>query len=151
MSSWRWVAPRLPTLALIALGLAGLYVASSLEFGTPSAPGSGFFPTIVCLLIAIFGAAALASPEESTGDPEGGESGGQVRIWVVVAALAAYTWMLEPVGFLLTTTALLLLLLRGIGAVRWAAAAPAAVIGAATCFWGFTRLGVPLPAGILAF
>lgn len=151
MSAWRWVAPRLPTLALIAVGLAGLYVASGLEFGTPSAPGSGFFPTIVCLLIATFGAAALAGPEEPAANAEAGESGGRARIWIVVAALAAYTWALEPVGFLLTTTALLVLLLRGIGGVRWAVSAPAAVIGAATCFWGFTRLGVPLPSGVLAF
>lgn len=140
---------RLPALAVVVLGLAGLYVASSLAFGTVSAPGSGFFPTLVCILIVIFGGIALADGRPA--GPEESDKGGQARVWVVVVGLAVYIWALKPVGFPIATAVLLVMLLRGIGNVRGAVSAPAAIVGAAACYWGFTRLGVPLPAGVLGF
>jgi putative tricarboxylic transport membrane protein len=153
MTVWRWLAPRLPSAALLALGLAGLYEASSLTFGTVHQPGSGFFPTVVCVLIVVFSGLALAEPHArgQAAEDADGARGAHARLWLVVGSLFVYVWLLKPIGFLVATVALLLLLLRGIGGARWAVSAPAALVGSAACYWGFTRLGVPLPAGVLGF
>ncbi|MGH8698411.1 MAG: tripartite tricarboxylate transporter TctB family protein [Burkholderiales bacterium] len=137
---------RLPAAALIGVGLAALYAASDLSFGTVRQPGSGFFPTLVCVALIVFGGLALADPARALPAPG---SGGEARIWLVVAALAAYGWALAPVGFLPCTMALLLLLLRGIGGVSWPISLAAAAVGAIACYGLFTRLGMPLPAGVL--
>ena len=152
MIVWRRLAPRLPSAALLVLGLAGLYEASSLAFGTVRQPGSGFFPTLVCVLIVVFSGMALADPHaRGPAEDADGAPGTEARVWLVVGSLVVYVGLLKPIGFPIATAVLLLLLLRGIGKARWAVSAPAALVGAAACYWGFTRLGVPLPAGVLGF
>jgi hypothetical protein len=142
---------RLPAAALIGVGLAGLYAASGLSFGTVRQPGSGFFPTLICILLVAFGGLALAQPVDAAPREEAGNSPGHARVWLTIAALAAYAWTLTPVGFLACTVVLLLLLLRGIGGTSWRASLSAAAIGSLACYALFTRLGMPLPAGILGF
>jgi putative tricarboxylic transport membrane protein len=146
----RQITGRLPALALIGLGLAALTEASGLSFGTLRQPGSGFYPTLVCIALIAFGALSLgaAAPPSSS---SAAEAGGHARVGLVVAALAAYVWALTPVGFLLCTVALLLLLLRGIGGVSWLASTAAAALGALACQALFTRLGMPLPVGLIGF
>lgn len=151
LSAWRTLGPRLPSAALVALGLAALYKASNLPFGTVREPDSGFFPSLICIALIVFAGVSLAtfeapSPAEGTPEPRG-----PVRVWVVVAALAAYALALVPVGFLLCTAALIVLLLKGMGAVPWLLSLALAATAAAACYGLFTRLGVPLPAGILGF
>lgn len=142
---------RLPALAVIGFGFAALYEASSLAFGSMREPGSGFFPTLVCILLIAFGVLTLVEPAHTRLDETHGDSSGQRRIWVVVASLAVYVFVLQPVGFVVATAALLLILLRGIGRVAWSVSAAAAVVGSVACYAGFTRLGSPLPAGVLGF
>jgi putative tricarboxylic transport membrane protein len=145
----RQVIERLPALALIALALAALHEASGLAFGTLRQPGSGFYPTLVCVALIAFGALSLAAPA-SQGSPAAPPAG-HARVWLVVTALAAFVWMLNPVGFVLCAALLLLLLLRGIGGVSWLASTTAAALGSLACYALFTRLGMPLPAGLLGF
>jgi hypothetical protein len=146
----RQITGRLPALALIGLGLAALTEASGLSFGTLRQPGSGFYPTLVCVALIAFGALSLAAagpaPSSAAAQP-----GGHARVWLVVAALMAFVWALNPVGFLLCAAVLLLFLLRGIGGVSWLASITAAALGALACYALFTRLGMPLPAGLLGF
>jgi hypothetical protein len=146
----RQITGRLPALALIGLGLAALTEASSLSFGTLQQPGSGFYPTLVCAALIAFGALSLGAAAPASGS-SASEARGHARVWLVVAALAAYVWALIPVGFLLCSAALLLLLLRGIGGVSSLASSAAAALGALACYALFTRLGMPLPAGVLGF
>lgn len=146
----RQITGRLPALALIGLGLAALIEASGLSFGTLRQPGSGFYPTLVCVTLIAFGALSLgaAAPASSS---SAAEAGGHARVWLVVVALAVYVWVLIPVGFLLCTVVLLMFLLRGIGGVSWLGSTAAAALGAVACYALFTRLGMPLPAGLLGF
>jgi putative tricarboxylic transport membrane protein len=146
----RQVSGRLPALALIGLGLAALIEASGLSFGTLRQPGSGFYPMLVCIALIAFGALSLAAAGPAPSSAAA-QAGGHARVWLVVAALLAYVWVLIPVGFLLSTMALLLLLLRGIGGVAWLGSTTAAALGAVACYALFTRLGMPLPAGLLGF
>lgn len=142
---------RLPAAVLIGLGLAALYEASSLPFGTVREPDSGFYPTLVCVALIVFGALALAGPVRPSPEGKAPVPGGHARVWVIAAALAAYAWGIAPIGFLLCTAALLTVLLRGIGRVPWPASLAAAAIGSAACYGLFTQLGMPLPAGVLGF
>lgn len=151
MSGWRRLAPRLPSAALMGLGLAALYKASSLPFGTVREPDSGFYPILICIALAAFAGISFASPEQPRASEGGSHPRGSLRVWGIVVAMVLYVWALGAVGFLLCTTALVLLLLRGIGALPWLHSVVAAVVAAAACYALFTRLGVPLPAGVLSF
>ena len=151
MSGWRALSRQLPSAALVAFGLAALYKASSLPFGTVREPGSGFYPSLICVALIVFAAVSFALPEPPSPLQDTAAPRGALRVWIVVAALAAYAWALVAVGFLLCTAALIVLLLRGYGEVSWRASVSAAVLAAVACHGLFTRLGVPLPAGILGF
>ena len=151
MSGRRWLAPRLPSAALMALGLAALYKASSLPFGTVREPDSGFYPILICIALVAFAGISFASPEPPGASEGDSHPRGSSRVWSIVVAMVLYVWALGAVGFLLCTTALVVLLLRGIGALPWLHSVVAAVVAAAACYALFTRLGVPLPAGILSF
>lgn len=142
---------RLPSVALVGLGLAALYEASSLPFGTARQPDSGFYPILVCIALIVFGVVAAAEGMPSSPDEKPTDAGAQARVWLVIVALAAYAWAVAPIGFILCTAALLVLLLRGIGRVRWSASMVAGVLASVACYSLFTRLGLPLPAGVLGF
>lgn len=131
---------------LVLLGVAAVYAASRLAFGSARAPETGFFPTLIALALVLFSGLALAERPEN---PAPLERGGGGRLWVVTGATAAYGVLIQPAGFLICTAALLLLLLRGIGRLPWTASVVAA-LGASIATYGlFTRLGMPLPAGVL--
>jgi len=137
--------------ALIAFGLAALYAATDLHFGTARQPGTGFFPILVAVAVVVFAALAFAERPE----PQGGEktvaAGGQARVWAVIAALAVYAGLINAAGFILSTAVLLFLLLRLIGRASWAGTAIGVLSGSIGCYWVFTRLGLPLPAGVFGF
>jgi putative tricarboxylic transport membrane protein len=143
------LGPRLPAAALAAFGLAALYKASALPFGSASQPGSGFFPTLIGVALVVFGAVScFAAPakREAAEAPARGEA----AVWLVSIALLAYALALPRVGFVPCTAAIILLLLRGIGGVSWLASLIAAIAAAVACYLLFTRLGVALPPGVLA-
>jgi tripartite tricarboxylate transporter TctB family protein len=140
-----------PAIALIGLGLAALYAASSLPFGTARQPDSAFFPVLVSAALVLFAVLALASGGQSAAGEGESEPAEHARVWSVIVALAAYAGLIKSAGFIICTTLLVLLLLRGIGRVSWTAALAGAVLGSAGCYALFTRLGMPLPAGILGF
>lgn len=151
MKGWRaLLGERIGSLFLAGLGLGGLYIASRLNFGNAHQPGSGFYPVLVCVLLASLGVLSLvrADPEPPA---EPVSAGGDARIWIVVASLVVYIWALPRVGFVLCTVALLLLLLRGVGRVSWTGSAISAVVGSVATYAGLVRLGLPLPAGLLPF
>lgn len=144
------LARRLPAAALIALALAALYEASSLPFGTARQPDSGFYPILVCVALVVFAALALADAPRAPRRDEPVDDVEHARVWLVVVALAVYAGMVTAVGFLVCTAALLILLLR-VGRVSWVASIAAALLASFASYALFTRLGMPLPAGILGF
>lgn len=132
---------------LVVLGVAAVYAATRLTFGSARQPETGFFPTLVAVAFLLFSGLALA---ERPQDAEPAEAGATARIAAVVIAVALYAALVQRVGFVLCTVAVLLVLLRAIGRVSWTASALASVIAALACYELFTRLGMPLPPGVLA-
>lgn len=137
---------------LLAFGVYALYEAMKLPFGGLRAPDSGFFPACVAAALTLFALMAIVSePARADVSAAVRDGSGGARVTMAAAALLLYVLGLKPLGFLICTLALMLLLLRGIYEVSWRSALLAALPSVAVCYFVFTRLGVPLPAGILAF
>ena len=67
----------------------------------------------------------------------------------LIACLVVYCFALEPLGFLVASIPLMLLLLRAIDPVRWPLAIPLAVLAPLGVWWVLKRvLLIQLPAGI---
>jgi len=142
---------RMAAAALVAVGLAALYEATSFAFGTVRQPGTGFFPVLVAAAVVFFAAIAFAERPDPESDSEPGKPGGAARVWTVVTALAVYAVALKAVGFIICTALLMVVLQRSVGRVSWIATATGVVFGSIGCYWMFTRLGLPLPDGLFGF
>lgn len=135
--------------ALIAAGLFALYPRVELPFGTLREPGAGFFPVVVAVALILFAALALIGAVTET-DESKAPPGGLLRASVMAVTVALYAWLVPIAGFLLCTVTLLLVALR-LGSVRWMPTLLFAATGAIGSYLLFTRLGVPLPSGLLGF
>ena len=135
---------------LVGIGVFALYQATGLPLGNLREPDAGFFPVVVAVTLTLFAAFALNSRAYETDHPHA-ERGGIARVLIVSASLGAYAWLLPSVGFVLCTAVLLGVLLRGVGEVSWRSTVIGASGGAAGCYFLFTRLGMPLPPGLLGF
>lgn len=134
----------------LTLGAAAVYESSKLPFGTIHAPGPGFFPwwtsIIIVLLALILMVQGLAS--RSRTDREG--SGRIVRVALLLVVLSTYTFLLDPLGYLLSTFLLVLFMLRAVDSQRWTVALGMAAITAVGSYFVFAVwLSVPLPRGPL--
>ena len=136
--------------ALIGVGLFALYARTGLPFGNLREPGAGFFPVVIAVALILFAAFALTS-RTLEADESQAEPGSVVRVSILTAMIATYAGLLPSVGFVLCTTALLGVTLRVLGDVGWQSTVVCAAGGATGSYFLFTRLGMPLPAGVLGF
>ena len=68
---------------------------------------------------------------------------------MIIACLVVFCFALEPLGFLLSSIPLMLLLLRAIEPVRWPLAIPLAVLAPLGMWWVLKRLLlIQLPTGM---
>jgi putative tricarboxylic transport membrane protein len=124
---------------LIGLGL-GIFVIRSglkLKLGTIHDPGSGFVLFYTGILMCAF-AATIIFAALTEGGPSFGSRWKDAR-WtkpvIVIACLTAFAFALDPLGFLLSSIPLMLLLMRLIDPVRWELAIPICrhVVAAQAC------------------
>ena len=135
--------------ALLGLGLFAIYKASALPFGSVSSPDAGLFPVSIAVALTVF--AALSLMARPTAAAESAERAGVVRVGVLIAAIAGYAMLLPRAGFIVCTLVLLAVVLRGLGRVGWLATIVCTIAGTLACYVLFTRLGMPLPAGLFGF
>jgi hypothetical protein len=148
------------TAALAWFVFGAITAALSLQYplGTLRAPGSGFFPLALGVLLMGLAAAhavrvrreqpkPAVAPEAKPRWPD--EATRRVLLFMGVVALA--TALLQPLGYVATGFLLMLGLLRVFG-VRWDAAALIAALSAVASYFLFVQwLGIPMPAGPLGF
>jgi putative tricarboxylic transport membrane protein len=148
--------------AVFAFALAALYIYATslfpaLDISDPLGPkafpymiGTGLLLSAVALLVQTL----RAKKPERTG--EGQKISGEGRhYWVVGAAaiwtgvyLAAFEWL----GYALSTSIYLLLLMAYFHRGKWTSNILTSVLYSCISYWMFTKLlGVPLPRGILPF
>jgi putative tricarboxylic transport membrane protein len=137
------------SIVILAAGFA-IFEASRLPFGTLRTPDAGFFPLCLSALLLVAGAAivlrSFTTPTQSLQFTP--------QTWYVpVAAITfvLYAFTVQTVGFVLSTIAALLLLMRGLGGMSWTRAVIISVPAVALSYLGFRELGVPLPRGFLPF
>ena len=135
--------------SLLGVGLLAIYKASELPFGSLHQPDSGLFPVAVAVVLTLLAGLSLAAPPFKGGTKA--ESAGIKRVLVLIAALMAYALLLPRAGFLVCTVTLLALMLRGFGHVSWIGTAVSSALATIGCYYLFTRLGLPLPAGPIVF
>ena len=143
--------------ALLLIGLAGylLFAGRALRFGTMRVPQTGFFPSVLAVLLLLFSLIALAQALRQKADgPAPGKiaTEGWFRIGATLATLVGFAAALESLGFLLSTFLLMMLLLRAIEAPPWPKVIVVALATALGAYGLFSwLLGVLLPAGVLGF
>jgi hypothetical protein len=137
---------------IITIAVAGFLFlnARDLPFGTISAPDAGFFPKLLSAILAVAGLGLVArSTFEKEALPEF-----TARSWAVpigAAALLLYAALIDRLGFVLCTVAIMFLLMTVYGRLRWAVSLAVSISAVAVCYFCFTELGVPLPQGVLTF
>jgi hypothetical protein len=136
---------------VVLCGAGGFFLreAFHLPFGTLSAPDAGFFPRSLATLLLLAGIVLFVRsfriPPELLDFTK--------RSWGVALAIALlflYGVLLERVGFVISTVAILFLLMKVYGELGWKLSLLIAVPSVVVTYLGFLQLGVPLPAGPLA-
>jgi len=141
-------------LALLAVAAFALLSARGLPFGTLHQPGAGFFPKNLAVLVGVLAATLLVRGAVVPAPSVRGlwpERNGLRRFALMLASLVGYVCILEPVGYVLTTAGLFVVLLRWVGRQTWAATSIVAVLAAGGSYLLFARwLLVSLPVGLWA-
>jgi len=135
--------------ALLCFGLAATVQARRLAVGEPGQPGPGFFPfwlavafTIVTLALFIHSFRAQPSMA-SAGEPPRWRA-----LVLTFFSLLGYAMALEPLGFLLATFLLMLVLFRAVEPLGWPAAVGGSLAASLLSYTLFkVWLQVQLPAG----
>ena len=83
---------------LLGLGLISIYKAAALPFGSLGSPDSGLYPVYVGVALTLFAALSLVARSPVTAEPV--ERAGVVRVFVLIAAVAIYAWLLPRAGFI---------------------------------------------------
>ena len=133
---------------LLVFGLIALEEASRLRFGSLARPGPGFVPVVlaagfslVCAVLLV-----LARPREDEAAPVARL--GWPKIGATMTALFVYALVLESVGFVAATFALLLFFFKALERQRWLVALASSLVTALVTYLVFkVWLNVQLPAG----
>lgn len=141
---------RAGSLVFLAVGLYGLILSLQIPMGKWNEPGAGIFPLIVSILLCISGSILFVTGK------------GQVEIdwpeiikqqWTpfrIVALTAGFILALNPLGYLVTSSLYLFLLLFWISQYRlWFSLGLAITIGIGSWYIFAKLLAVQLPQGIL--
>jgi hypothetical protein len=137
---------------VVLMVLAGIALADAwqLPFGSLLAPDAGFFPQLLSVLLLIVGGIIVATSFVSASNPTH-FSPESWHVAIAVAAFIIYGLVLTRLGFVLTTIGIMLLMIRGLGRMKWTQALLIAVPSVLASYVGFTQLGVPLPRGLFFF
>lgn len=128
----------------VALGLACLAYAVSLDLGTPREAGPGLWPATASLLLVVAGSWSLVFERRSQGAER--FSHGAIGIGVGVAGLVVFVLLISRIGFEIPTLLTMVLWLKVLGREGWLTTAVVSVVTTAVLYLLFVALlGVPLP------
>ena len=135
----------------LLFGATAAYESTKLPFGTIHSPGPGFFPWWTSILIVLLALVLLVQVLTSRSAAAAAEGFGRIaKVVALLIVLAAYTFLLDLVGYPLCTFFLVLFMLRVTDPQPWAIAVGVAGITAVGSYIVFAMwLSVPLPRGPL--
>lgn len=138
-------------LTLLCLAVFAWASAWALPIGTLRQPGAGFFPKHLAVLMALL-AVLLIVRGCLTRAPASADlwsdRAGVARVGGMLATLVGYVFVVEAVGYIPTTAALFLVMLRWIGRQGWGVTLTVAVLASGGSYLLFARwLAISLPSG----
>ncbi len=143
------------SILLILLGMGVIIESIRLKVGTPLMPQPGFFPLLGGLFLVGLSMVLLVRAWRGSGDAsqQPREAFGELRRpMILVACLAVYAAVMEPVGYILPTVFIAVVVLRVLGVTSWKVVGLASLGLSIGTYVLFGRLlGIDLPAGILSF
>ena len=135
---------------LMLLAAFCLYESWHLPFGTLSAPDAGFFPRLLSFLLLLCGAAVTALALLTS--PQQVEFGGRTwHVAIATALLIVYAITVQQIGYLVATMIVVVVLMRWLSRMAWKRTLAIAVPSVFLSWLAFSKLGVPLPSGIMPF
>src|SRR4030088_1259764 len=113
----------------LVLGVFVIWAGVKLKLGSINDPGSGYVLFYTGILMCLFALTVIVAAVTEGGPSFGsrGEGARWTKPLTIIACLTAFSFALEPLGFLLSAIPLMLLLLRAIDPVRWRLGIPLAV------------------------
>ncbi len=138
----------------MGLGVFATFYSYSLGLRGLTGPGPGLMPFLVGVLLFLASVYLLVASFLKRGDriiQEGPNKAHLRKACLAVISLIAYALFLETLGFLITTTLLLVTLFKGMGSKRWSTVIMVSVLTSLITYFGFTYLRLRLPMGILSF
>jgi len=145
-------ADRAGAVLALALGILLIFQGGKLPPGKEGAPGPGFFPVWIGFGLISLSLLLLIRPlgGQKFGDlfPRGNEA---LRVVRVLLTLILYAALLKPLGFIIATFCLFLVLLQFYQRGRWWVAVALSLAAVLGSYWLFARVfEMPLPEGLLA-
>ena len=136
---------------LILLGIGVLAEALRLGVGTLLTPQPGFFPFLDGFLLIALSVVLLAQGLRGRGEKT--QAFGEMRRpAILVAIMAVYVGVLDPIGYVLSTIVIAVVILRVLGVTSWKTLSLASLALAVGTYFLFARiLGIELPSGVLPF
>jgi putative tricarboxylic transport membrane protein len=133
------------------VGFAVIIWGFRLEVGTLTTPLAGFFPLIVgCGMVGLSAILTLMGWLGRSGRPQA--FGKLQKPAIMIAALAIYTVLLDPLGYILSTIFIAAVTLRILGVTSWKVISISSLTLSVSVYFLFTKfLSVELPAGVLTF
>jgi putative tricarboxylic transport membrane protein len=133
----------------LALGAAAIFESAKLPLGTVRNPGQAFFPWWTSVVIVLLALVLLAQALTSRRSINPQATGRIAKVTALLLVLAAYTFLLDLLGYLICTFFLVLFMLRATDPQRWTVALIMAFITALGSYGVFAIwLSVPLPRGL---
>jgi putative tricarboxylic transport membrane protein len=141
---------------LLAFGLFAVAQARGLRFGTVAAPGPGFFPLCLAMALCLAAVGLIVQTWRAAlaGAPAPAPTAGPRRFAVAgtLGSLLVYALVLEWLGFLLATFALLVFFFRALQRQSWLVVVAGSLATSLLSYLVFkTWLGINLPGGLLRF
>jgi putative tricarboxylic transport membrane protein len=134
----------------LALGAVAIFESAKLPLGTVRNPGEGFFPWWTSVVIVLLALVLLTQALTSRPSANQQAPGRIAKVTALLLVLAAYTFLLDSLGYLLCTFLLVLFMLRATDTQRWPVALSMALLTAVGSYVVFAIwLSVPLPRGLL--
>jgi putative tricarboxylic transport membrane protein len=140
------VSDRLTGLALLALAVVYGVTAGGYQAMIGDPLGPAVFPVALAVALGGLSLYLIVRPDAEPDWPRGRALLKQV---LTLVAFVAYAYLLEPLGFLVSTFLAVVVLGSLLGARLWQAGAAGVAIAVVLFVTFDTLLGLPLPAGVL--
>jgi putative tricarboxylic transport membrane protein len=142
------VSDRLTGLVLLAFAVAYGFVAGGNQAMIWDPLGPAVFPIVLAIPLGLFSLSLILRPDREPAWPKGAAL---LKQLLALVAFVAYAYLLEPLGFVVSTFLAVVVLGWLLGARLHQAGAAGVGIALVLFVLFDTLLGLPLPAGVLGF